>query len=250
MPLQRIRRISALPLSKFSVVLSSSLLCLHAADPQPLLIAAAADLSPLQTQLSAAVTRATGIAVKFTFSASGILARQIENGAPYDVYLSANESLIKAITDKGKLVPGSGVVYAYGFLGLWSKTGRVRNISDFQGTLSLPNPVHAPYGQAAVEMLKKMNIWTSLQPRVVYGESVVQAFQFAESGNADACITSWSLVREKGGVLLNAADYPPIRQMGAIVSSSKRQLEGRRVLAFLLSPAGKKILSGGGLGTP
>lgn len=250
MPLRLFHRISTAPLLNFSVLLSSCLLCLLAAAPQPLLIAAASDLSPLQTRLAAAITRATGVPVRFTFSGSGVLARQIENGAPYDLYLSANEQFVRDLEKQGKVVPGSPAVYAYGFLGLWSKSGKIRDIKELTGTLALPNPVHAPYGAAAREMLKNAGLWTALQPKVVYGENVLQAFQFAESGNADACITSWSMVRDKGGVLLNAAGYPPIRQTGAVVASSTRRQEAAGVLTFLLSPAGRKILKDGGLGTP
>jgi molybdate transport system substrate-binding protein len=220
------------------------------APPQPLLIAAAADLSPLQSDLTAAISRATGVPVRFTFAGSGILARQIENGAPYDVYLSANEQFIKSLDKQGRLLKSTPIVYAFGFLGLWSKSGSIRRIDDLNGTLALPNPIHAPYGAAAREMLQRAGLWTRLQPKVVYGENVVETYQYAQSGNADACITSWSIVREKGGVLLNVADYSPIRQSGAVVASSKRQNEARKVLQFLLSPAGKTILKNGGLGTP
>jgi molybdate transport system substrate-binding protein len=226
------------------------LLCALAAEPQPLLVAAASDLSPLRDQLTSAIAQSTGIPVRFTFAGSGILARQIENGAPYDLYLSANQQFVRQLDERGKLLRGASAVYAVGHLGLWSKSGKVRKIADIQGTIALPNPVHAPYGAAAVEMLKRLGEWPRLQAKVVYGENVVQAFQFVQSGNADACITSWSLGRDQGAILLPATDYPPIRQTGAVVASSKRKEEARRVLEFFLSPAGKKILTAGGLGTP
>ena len=245
-------RISTSLVSRFSLLLSSFLLLLPLPAAEPLSIAAAADLSPLQTQLAQSITQATGIPVRFTFGGSGILARQIENGAPFDLYLSANEGFLRDLEKVGKLVAGSAATYATGRLGLWSKSGRFRAVPDLTGAgvvhVALPNPAHAPYGAAARELLRGLGLWTKVEPKVVYGENVQQALQYAESGNADACITAWSLVRDKGGILLPAGGHPPIRQVGALVSGSRRQAEAGKVLAFLLSPAGKALLEAHGFG--
>ncbi len=246
----------------FSVLLSSlvlSILCnlfsaayaAPAAPAAPLLVAAASDLYPLRDELTAAVLKATGTGIGFSFGASGVLARQIGNGAPFDLYLSANESLVRDLEGQGKVLPGK--VYATGRLGLWSKQGGIKSLDDLKSAtvlhVAIPNPAHAPYGAAARDLLNRRGLWQALAPRVVYGENVQQTFQFAESGNAAACITAWSLVRGRGGVLL-PADHAPIRQVGAVVAASARRAEAARVLEFLVSPAGRALLSAHGLTPP
>ena len=217
-------------------------------------MAAAADLTPLHDDLRQAMERTTGLSVRFTFGGSGILARQIENGAPYDVYLSANEAFVKELENRGKLVAGSAAVYGYGRLGLWSKSGRIKSLNDLVTQrithLALPNPVHAPYGAAAREMLRSLGLWRALESRTVYGENVEQALQFAESGNADACITAWSLVWSKGAVLLADSFHPPIRQVGAVVAASAKREAAARVLGFLTSAAGRGLLVRYGFSVP
>jgi molybdate transport system substrate-binding protein len=224
------------------------------APPPPLLIAAASDLTPLQPALTTAVAQATGLRVQFTFAGSGILARQIENAAPYDIYLSANEGFVKDLESRGKLVTGSAVVYATGRLGLWSKSGKWKQLNDLTAPslvhLALPNPAHAPYGAAAREMLQRLGLWAKLESRVVYGENVQQTLQFAASGNADACITAWSLVAARGGIQLPAADHAPIRQVGAVVARSTRKEDAARVLRFLISAEGRALLASHGLDAP
>src|SRR5262249_38611963 len=153
----------------------------------PLYIAAAADLSPMQSVLSESIANATGIQVEFTFGSSGMLARQIENGAPFDLYLSANEQFAMALESRGKVQQGSPAVYGLGRLGLWSKRRKASGLDDLRLAavthIAIPNPALAPYGKAAQEMLKAKGLWTIVEPKVVYGENVLQTLQFAESGN-------------------------------------------------------------------
>jgi len=251
-------RVSTNPLSNFSLLLSSFLLAILgsflASAADPLYIAAASDLAPLQSELAQTIGKETGITARFSFGGSGILAQQIENGGPFDLYLSANESFVKNLEAKGKLLGGTVSVYAYGRLGLWSKNGRIHSLQELTSKsvthLALPNPAHAPYGVAAREMLRKLGLWQTLEPRVVYGENVQQALQFAESGNADACVTAWSLVRDKGAILLPASDHPPIRQAGAVVAASGHRAAATRVLAVLRGPAGRALLARYGFSTP
>ena len=253
-------RISTTPLLNLSVALSSFLFVLlacfasaaHAQTKAPLLIAAASDLLPLQKDLTDALAKSAGLEVRFSFGASGMLAQQIENGAPFDVYLSADERLVDRLKASRKLVPPSVAGYASGRLGLWSKSGKIKKLEDLLAPglqhVSIANPTHAPYGIAAREMLRKKGLWDRLEPRIVYGENVQQAFQFAETGNAEACVTAWSLVRGKGGILLQPADYPPIRQSGGIVASSRRWADAQQVLDYLTGSAGKKLLARYGFG--
>jgi len=188
--------------------------------------------------------------IRFTFGSSGSLKQQIENGAPYDVFLSANESYVKDLTASG--LATNSQVYALGRIGLWSPNGSVISLSDLEKPgvkhLAIPNPQHAPYGVAAKQALESQHVWTDVEPKVVYGENVRQALQFAESGNVEAVITSWTLLIGKG-TLLPAEWHAPIRQTGAVLNASAQQEAAKNFLKFLMGPEAQKILKDGGLFT-
>src|ERR1700733_7540590 len=198
-------------------LLAALLLCcsLRAED---LLIAAASDLAPLAPKLEQAYKEK----VRFTLASSGSLKQQIENGAPFDVFLSANEQYVKDLAAAGLVTDATS--YAIGRIALWSPNGSVTSLADLRKSsvihLAIPNPQHAPYGVAAREALESQGVWKQVEPKIVYGENVRQALQFAETGNVDAVITSWTLLIGKG-TLLPAEWHSPIKQTGAIVKSSK-----------------------------
>lgn len=254
--------ISTILLLNLSVLLSSSLLFSlssylpagAAAGPEPLLVAAAADLARTQLSLSESFAKTTGLSVRFALGSSGMLARQVENGAPYDVYLSANEEFVRNLTNTRTIAPDSVVIYAYGRLGLWSRTGRFRKLEDLLDPgvrhVAIANPLHAPYGMAAREALRRRGLWEKLEKKLVYGENVQQAFQFAESGNADAVITAWSLIYDRGGVALPADWHDPIRQVGGAVAGRPNTAAARRFLRFLAGPEGRKVLEKAGFAPP
>jgi molybdate transport system substrate-binding protein len=222
----------------------------YAAD---LLVAAASDLAPLISALQSTFTRQTGISVRFTLASSGSLARQIQNGAPFDVYLSASEQYVQELARNGLVEPSTESVYALGRLALWSQSGSIHSLEDLAKPgvqhLAIPNPEHAPYGVAAKQALERRGLWGKVAPKAVYAENVRQALQYAESGNADAVITSWTLLKGRGQ-LLPAEWSDPIRQTGAVVKQSGQQHSARRFLAFLSSPEGRKLLQEYGLFEP
>jgi len=248
--LSKTSRVSTILLLNFSVLLSS--VAAHAKSE--ILVGAAADLQPLEPELTRAFSSATGASVRFTFGSSGNLAQQIGHGAPYDVYLSANEGFVTRLADSGHLLKDSVQVYAQGRIGLWSKGGRIRSLSELAQPavrhISIANPEHAPYGVAAREVLKNQGLWEKLTSKIVYGENVQQAFQYAETGNADAAIIAWSLVANKGGILLPAAWHAPIRQAGGVVASSKNVPLARRFVEFLAGPQGRAVLTRFGFDPP
>jgi molybdate transport system substrate-binding protein len=108
--------------------------------------------------------------------------------------------------------------------------------------VAIANPAHAPYGAAAKEALTRMGLWRALEGRVVYAENVRQAFEYASSGNAEAVITAWTLVFDRGGILIDSAWHAPLRQSGAVVSTSKQPRAAQRLLDFLMSPRGQALL--------
>lgn len=218
-----------------------------------LLAAAAADLTPLETAISDGFKKNSGIPVRFTFGSSGLLLRQIENGAPYDVYLSANQLFVDEGMRVGALA-SPAVVYALGRIAIWSRRGGVERIEDLAvpaiQRIAIANPEHAPYGAAAREALQRAGLWDKLKARIVFGENVRQTLQFAETGNADAAIVSWTLVYNRGGVLIPDSLHQPIRQAGAVVKITKRTEDARRFLHFLQSAEGRRILESYGLFPP
>ncbi len=220
------------------------LLMALSADGADLLIAAASDLAPLTSKLEKAFPEK----IRFTLASSGSLKQQVENGAPFDVFLSANEQYVQELASAGLVTDVT--VYAMGRIALWSPNGSVASFADLKKAsvthLAIPNPQHAPYGVAARQALESQGVWKDVEPKIVYGENVRQALQFAESGNVEAVITSWTLLIGKG-TLLPAEWHAPIRQTGAIVKSSSQGEAARRFLKFLLTPATQKILHDGGL---
>ena len=229
-------------------------LSLPGLSAQNLLVAAASDLAPAQAALKDGFHKAKGGGISMTLGSSGMLAAQIREGAPYDVYLSANERFVEDLAASGHILRDSVRLYATGRLGLWSKDRSIRTVAELAARgvrhVAIANPRHAPYGMAAEEALKAQGLWSALEPKLVFGENVRQAFEFAASGNAEATITSWTLVHDKGGILVPDAWHKPVRQAGGIVRESRRQDSARRFLDFLTGPEGREILSRYGLFPP
>jgi molybdate transport system substrate-binding protein len=205
-----------------------------------LIVAAASDLLPLEQALASSIP---SCAIRFTFGASGMLAEQIARGADYDVFLAANERFVDGLVQSKAVVIDSKVVYATGRIGLYSR--KSLDWSDLRSArnIAIANPQHAPYGLAAKQALEHGHLWQDLQKKVVFGENVRQALRFAETGNADAAIVAWSLVKEKGARLIPAEWHQPIVQSGAIPKQSRNPRIARQFLNFLLSVDGQRLLT-------
>lgn len=207
-----------------------------------LTVAAASDLLNLQAPLSQSVP---GCQVRLVFGSSGMLARQIEQGAPYDVFLSADERRVGELR-RGGHIDGEPLLYGLGRLAIWSKSGNYRTLKDLKAHglrhVAIANPAHAPYGLAARQALERGGLWDELKAKLVYGESVRQALEYSASGNAEAALVAWSLVHRRGGVLVDARLHEPIRQAGAVLARSGQKPAARRLLTFLASAAGRTLL--------
>lgn len=217
-----------------------------------LTVAAASDLAPLAEALEA---QSPGQPVTWSFGSSGQLRRQIEGGAPFDLYLSANEQYVRELEKSGRLLKGSVRLYGRGRLGIWGLGRRVDSLQDLLRpeirNIAVPNPAHAPYGVAAVEMLKRAGLFDRLRGKLLYGENVRQAYEYARTGNADAVITSWTMLHAvAGAVRLPAEAHPPVLQTGGVVAGSPQSKAAVRFLEYLLGPAGQAVLRKGGLDPP
>ena len=203
-------------------------------------MAAASDLGSLEPELAKLVP----FPLRFSFGSSGMLARQVASGAPFDLFLSADAALSSDLVKRGKLWPVRK--YATGRVALWSKQAALRALDGLRTArfrhLALANPQHAPYGRAARQALERAGLWTLLSSRVVLAENVRQALQFAESGNADVCLTAWSLVYAKGGVLVDAGLHAPIQQVGAVVRGAPGAKPAAEFLDALCGERGRALL--------
>jgi molybdate transport system substrate-binding protein len=219
---------------------------------EPLRVAAAADLSFAFKDVGAAFEKETGEPVVFSFGATGLLEKQIAEGAPFDVFAAANASFVDDAVSAGACLADSRTTYAAGHLVMFTtkdSTLQPRALADLTDpqvkNIAIANPDHAPYGKAAKQALERAGVWSQVQPRIVYGENVQQALQFAQSGNADVAIVALSLATGTPG---RAAPVPlelhdPIVQTAVVCTRGKAGATwGRRFLAFVQSPAGHGIM--------
>jgi molybdate transport system substrate-binding protein len=220
-----------------------------------LTVAAASDLAPLENELASAFHKShSEPSVRFVTEASAALSQQIENGAPYDVFLSANARFVERLASNGKLRPDSIRAYAEGRLGLLLRDGKKHQIKDLAAEnvhfIALPNPKLAPYGVAAQQALEHEGIWKQVQPKVVYGENVRQTLQMFESGNADAVITADSLLQARHPDLIPVDWHRPILQKAGVVASTKDLAASDAFLNFLTGPDAQTIFSRYGFMSP
>jgi molybdate transport system substrate-binding protein len=171
-----------------------------------------------------------------------MLARQLEHGAEYDLYLSAHRRYVDQLVRSGVADAATAVNYAHGRLGQWPGDAIIESARH----VAIANPAHAPYGAATKQALDRQGLWPKIEKRIVYGENVRQALQYATTRNADVAITAWSLVHNRGGKLIDERWHDPILQAGVVPKRSRNPEAARRMLQFLLSPAGQKLLADNG----
>ena len=214
-------------------------------------VAAAANLTDSFPQLAQEFTKQTGIKVVLSFGATADLAKQIENGAPFDVFAAADVVHVSTLEQKGMITGGSVNQYARGSLVIWIPDGskiKIERLDDLAKTdierVAIAKPDIAPYGQAAVETLRAMNLWEKVEPKVVYGMNVSQVRQFVSSGNAEVGFLPRSLVQNSPGkyVEIDEQLYQPINQALGVVRASPKQDAARRFTQFVLGPEGQSIL--------
>lgn len=229
------------------------------------LVAAASDLQFALDEIVRRFGRDTGISPRVTYGSSGNFARQIEQGAPFELFLSADESYVARLADL-RLTRGDGALYAVGRLVLFTPHGSplqpdprlehlaARLASGESGRLAIANPEHAPYGRAAEQALRSLGLWEAVQPRLLFGENVAQAAQFASSGNADGGIVAYSLalapaLRDRGTfALLPDTLHAPLRQR--MVLLKRASPAAARFYDYLRSPASRAILRQSGFVLP
>jgi molybdate transport system substrate-binding protein len=229
------------------------------AEGEEIVVAAAANLTDAFGEVGRRFTAKTGVRVTFSFGATADLAKQIEGGAPFDVFASADAARVDELVAKGLLAGETRAVYARGRLVLWLPPGgraRVERIEDLAGAsvtrVAVAKPDAAPYGRAAVEALRALGVWARVEPKVVYSQSASQARQFAASGNADAAFLPRSLVREGEGAAFEVEErlHAPLLQALGVVRASGRQDAAKKFAGFVLSEEGQAVLKSFGYDAP
>ena len=225
----------------------------------PLRVAAASDLQKAFPILAARFQLDHNIKAIATFKASGQLTQQLEQGAPFDLFLAANRRFVEELAAKKIIDPASVRPYARGSLVLVvNETSGVtiQGIDDLVRPevkkIAIANPDSAPYGAAAKQALQKAGLWDKLQPKIVRGESVGQAFQYVESGNAEVGFVGRALLGVKGikAQEVDPAFYTPLVQVLGVVSASRRRSDASKFADFLLSDVGQGILADFGFSSP
>ena len=251
----------------FSTSLPLTLLLLLStfSSAQEITVAAAADLSTALPEIVAAYTKQTGQTIKLSFGSSGNLTTQIQNGAPFDVFFSADESYPAQLIEKGLADKDSLYRYAVGQLVLWvpkdvpidvQKLGIQALLDPNVKKIAIANPLHAPYGRAAEAALKHFGVYDRVSAKLVLGENISQAAQFVESGNAQAGLLALShalspALKDKGHYWTVPLDaYPTLNQAAIVLSKSKQQAAARKFLDFVRGPEGTSLLKSYGFSLP
>ena len=223
-------------------------------------VAAASDLNPAIREIAARFEAQGGHHVRIASGSSGNFYAQIVNGAPFDLFLSADINYARSLEQNGLIVPGSLRLYGIGRLVVWVPKGstlplQARGIEVLADPsvrkIAIANPVHAPYGRAAEAALRHFGLYDKVQPRLILGESVSQAAQFVQSGGAEAGIIALSValspqMRQSGDYReIPASAYPALEQAMVVLKTAqiRKSLGAAQALAdWIAGPEGKEIL--------
>jgi len=201
----------------------------------------------------------TGTRVVFHFSSSAALAQQIAEGAPLDVFASADRRFVEELARGGQVREDTRAVYALGRLALWARADAPFPLRGLQDLLdprvrrvALPNPRLAPYGRAGQEALQRAGLWSALQPKLVLGGDARLTFQYAVTGNADVALVPLSLALSEPGKWAPVPEdlHAPIVHEMAVVAGTPREAQARAFVRFVLGPVGREVLARHGFALP
>lgn len=217
-----------------------------------ILVAAASDLRFAFEEMAEAFEDEHDRSVSFSYGSSGILTQQIENGAPFDLFFSANRDYVERLFEGG-FATGDPVVYAIGYLALVVPEGEpVPEIDELDDerfeAISIANPSHAPYGFAAKQTLESLDLYENVEDRLVYGDSVLDAMRLVESGNADVGLVALAFVdpaEDMDGRRVDDSLHEPIEQTALVLDD-----DARAFLEFVQSKRGQEIMRGYRFGIP
>jgi molybdate transport system substrate-binding protein len=222
----------------------------ESASSKSIKVAAAADLAFAFKEVGAAFEKKTGNKVTFTFGSTGQLAKQISEGAPYDVFAAANVSFVDEVVKADACDGATKAMYARGRIVVWTKKGSapltaLTDLTDGRFVkIAIANPEHAPYGRAAQQAMQTAGIWDTVKPKLVYGENIQQTLQFAQTGNVEAAIAALSLAKVSDGEYLVIDDklHKPIDQALVVCKRGSNAAIAKDFAAFVNSDEGRAIM--------
>lgn len=221
------------------------------AQTPTLTIYAAADLAFAFEEIVPRFEQAMAVKVTPVLGSTGNLAKQIEHGAPADVFFAANQSFVDALIAKDALRPETRALYAQGRIVLATAKAAGPKVADLRGLLdprirkvAIANPEHAPYGKAAEQALRTLNLWEAVKPKLVYGENIRHTLQFLQTGAVEAGVVALSVanVPEIEWVLIDGALHAPLNQAVAVVRRSPRPDLAKAFIDFVNGPQGRPIM--------
>lgn len=246
-------------LSSFALVIAIASCSGDKKSGRKIRVAAASDLQTAFLEVGKEFTAKTGITPEFNFSSSGLLATQIDQGAPYFLFASANRQFTEQVARSGRCDHDTKQLYARGRIVVWTPPGKQApaSLEDLTkpeyARIAIANPEHAPYGVAAKQALIKAGVWDRVADRMVLGESVSATMLFAKNGDVNAAIVALSLaVVAKGGTTLkiDAALHEPLDQQLIVCGSGSEAADARQLAAFLASREGREIMTRYGFTLP
>jgi molybdate transport system substrate-binding protein len=224
-----------------------------------LTVAAASDLTNAFEEIGREFQKATNTKVVFNFGSSGMLAKQIEHGAPVDLFAAANVDYVTQLEQKGLILSDTKKVYARGRLVIWTSRNSgitIESLKDLTRSeikrIAIANPEHAPYGMAARQAFERAGLWEAVKPKLVYGENIRQAMQYAQTGNVEVALVSLSLTAESDGqwVLVPEELHNPLDQALAVMKATKNEAAARAFAAFIIGAQGQSIMKRYGFTLP
>lgn len=216
-----------------------------------LTVAAAADLRSAFTEIGQAFEQETGTAVIFSFGSTGLLAKQIEYGAPFDLFAAANTSFLDTLRDRGLIIDDSRRLYARGRIVLAVNKNTQLHVTQLSEliqpgikVIAIANPHHAPYGVAAQQAMEKLGIWDRIKPKLVYGENIRHALELIQTGNAEVGVVALSVAGapEITWTLVPDDLHAPIDQALAIIKGTRMEVQARRFIHFMNQRDGRLIM--------
>ncbi|MDD3481793.1 molybdate ABC transporter substrate-binding protein [Azovibrio restrictus] len=247
------------PFSKF-VALAALVVTATVARAETVQVAVAANFTKPMEAIAAEFEKDTGHKAQLSFGSTGKLYAQIANGAPFDVFLAADDSTPMKMDKELLSLPGSRFTYAIGTLVLWSAKegyvdgkGEVLKKGDIKH-VAVANPKTAPYGLAAMQTLTKLGLLTALQPKFVQGENITQTYQFAATGNAELGFVALSQVFKDGKLnsgsawIVPANLYEPIRQDAVILAKARNNAAAKALVDYLKGPKAAVVIKSYGYG--
>jgi molybdate transport system substrate-binding protein len=235
-------------------LIAMSLAAAGSASAEEAQIAVAANFTAPMKAIIARFEEDTDHAVKASYGSTGKLYAQIKNGAPFEALLAADQRRPELLEEEGVAVPGARFTYAIGTLVLWSAdAGKVEDgpalleSGDFN-KLSIANPKLAPYGEASIETLEALELKAAIEPKLVMGENIAQAYQFVDTGNADIGFVALSQVMKGGNITKGSGwvvpgdMHAPIRQDAVILDSGKDNPAVTELFAYLQGEKAQAII--------